>query len=97
MVVECTLKKLILNVYVNFLIKLIFYTLNYAYSRYKKVLPAEEGDYYLSKKGTEYFTEQYHFKTGYFCESGCRQLSLRITMQKQISIAKWLIRHDFWF
>lgn len=38
----------------------------------KKIIPPEEGDYYLSKEGYRVFTEQYHLKRGYCCESGCR-------------------------
>ncbi len=38
----------------------------------KKFIPLEEGDYYLSKEGYKVFTEQYHLKRGYCCESGCR-------------------------
>lgn len=32
----------------------------------------EEGDFYLSPEGYKVFTEQYHLKRGYCCESGCR-------------------------
>ena len=32
----------------------------------------EEGDYYLSPEGYKVFTEQFHLKRGYCCESGCR-------------------------
>ncbi|SMC46715.1 DUF5522 domain-containing protein [Cellulophaga tyrosinoxydans] len=38
----------------------------------KKIVPIEEGDYYLSKEGYKVFTEKYHLKRGYCCESGCR-------------------------
>ncbi|MBC30563.1 MAG: hypothetical protein CMH48_06920 [Muricauda sp.] len=38
----------------------------------KKILPLEEGDYYLSEEGYKVFTEQYLLKRGYCCESGCR-------------------------
>jgi len=37
-----------------------------------KPIPIEEGDFYLSEKGYKVFTEQYHLKRGYCCESGCR-------------------------
>ncbi len=30
------------------------------------------GDYYFSKEGFLVFTEQYHLKRGYCCQSGCR-------------------------
>ncbi|MFM7310757.1 MAG: DUF5522 domain-containing protein [Flavobacteriales bacterium] len=29
-------------------------------------------DYYLSEEGFVVFTEQYHLKRGYCCQSGCR-------------------------
>ncbi len=38
----------------------------------KKIIPLEEGDYYLTPQGYRCFTEQYHLKRGYCCESGCR-------------------------
>ncbi|MCB0466489.1 MAG: hypothetical protein KDC78_12580 [Aequorivita sp.] len=38
----------------------------------KKNIPLEEGDYYLTPEGYKCFTEQYHLKRGYCCESGCR-------------------------
>ncbi|CAZ95025.1 Conserved hypothetical protein [Zobellia galactanivorans] len=38
----------------------------------KKIIPPEEGDFYLSKEGYRVFTQQYHLKRGYCCESGCR-------------------------
>ena len=38
----------------------------------KKYIPIEEGDYYLTPEGYRCFTEQYHLKRGYCCESGCR-------------------------
>lgn len=38
----------------------------------KKLTPIEDGDYYLSKEGYRIFTEQYHLKHGYCCESGCK-------------------------
>ena len=37
-----------------------------------KYIPLEEGYYYLSEEGYKVFTEQYHLKRGYCCESGCR-------------------------
>jgi hypothetical protein len=30
------------------------------------------GDYYFSEEGYMVFTEQYHLKRGYCCQSGCR-------------------------
>lgn len=44
------------------------YTMSYS----KKHIPIEDGDYYLTKEGYKCFTEQYHLKRGYCCESGCR-------------------------
>ena len=38
----------------------------------KKIVPIEDGDYYLTPEGYRCFTEQYHLKRGYCCESGCR-------------------------
>ena len=39
---------------------------------FKKNIEQEEGDYYLTPEGYKCFTEQYHLKRGYCCESGCR-------------------------
>lgn len=38
----------------------------------KKIIPLEEGDYYITEEGYRCFTEQYHLKRGYCCKSGCR-------------------------
>jgi hypothetical protein len=38
----------------------------------KKIIPIEDGDYYLTEEGYRCFTEQYHLKRGYCCKSGCR-------------------------
>lgn len=38
----------------------------------KEQIPLEEGDFYFSEEGYRVFTEQYHLKRGYCCESGCR-------------------------
>ena len=38
----------------------------------KKIIPVEKGDFYLTPEGYRCFTEQYHLKRGYCCESGCR-------------------------
>jgi len=35
-------------------------------------LGLEPGDYYYSQEGYIVFTEQYHLKRGYCCQSGCR-------------------------
>ena len=34
-------------------------------------LGLEPGDYYFSPEGYLVFTEQYHLKRGYCCQSGC--------------------------
>ena len=39
---------------------------------FKKYIPLEEGDYYLSPEGYKCFTEKYHLKRGYCCENGCK-------------------------
>lgn len=31
-----------------------------------------EGDFYFTKEGYVVWTEQYHLKRGYCCQSGCR-------------------------
>tara|TARA_R110000751_G_scaffold78285_2_gene157920 strand:+ start:2759 stop:2920 length:162 start_codon:yes stop_codon:yes gene_type:complete len=41
-------------------------------TQFKKPIPVEEGDYYLTPEGYRCFTEQYHLKRGYCCKSGCR-------------------------
>jgi hypothetical protein len=38
----------------------------------KKNIAPEEGDFYLTPEGYKCFTEQYHLKRGYCCESNCR-------------------------
>jgi len=38
----------------------------------KKIIPIEDGDYYLTPEGYRCFTAQYLLKRGYCCESGCR-------------------------
>lgn len=34
--------------------------------------PLEPEDYYLDENGLMVFTEKYHLKRGYCCQSGCR-------------------------
>ncbi len=34
--------------------------------------PLESDDYYLSEEGYIVFTEKYHLKRGYCCQSGCK-------------------------
>ena len=45
---------------------------NINFTSMKEYIPLEEGDYYLSEEGYRVFTEQYHLKRGYCCESNCR-------------------------
>ena len=44
----------------------------YRMTHFKKHVPVADGDYYLTPEGYRCFTEQYHLKRGYCCESGCR-------------------------
>jgi len=39
---------------------------------FKKNIPLEEGDFYLTPEGYRCFTAQYLLKRGYCCKSGCR-------------------------
>ncbi len=39
---------------------------------YNKLPKLEPEDFYLTKEGYKVFTETYHLKRGYCCESGCR-------------------------
>jgi len=48
----------------------------------KKHVPIEDGDYYLTPEGYRCFTEQYHIKRGYCCESGCRHCPYGFTKEK---------------
>ena len=43
----------------------------------------EEGDFYLSPEGYKVFTEQFHLKRGYCCESGCRHFRLDLIKIKR--------------
>ena len=45
---------------------------SYKFTQMKKIIPIEKGDYYLSPEGYKVFTQQYHLKRGYCCESGCK-------------------------
>jgi hypothetical protein len=38
----------------------------------KKFIPIEDGDSYQTPEGFLVFTEKYHLKRGYCCESNCR-------------------------
>jgi hypothetical protein len=44
---------------------------SYLCSVMKKPIEPEEGDYY-TENGYRVFTEKYHLKRGYCCQSGCR-------------------------
>lgn len=46
--------------------------------------PLEEGDYYLSPEGYSVFTEQYHLKRGYCCQSNCRHCPYGFDPKKQL-------------
>ncbi|MBC3541083.1 DUF5522 domain-containing protein [Rufibacter sediminis] len=37
-----------------------------------KPLPLEPGDFYFNEEGFMVFTEQYHRRRGYCCQSGCK-------------------------
>ncbi|MBZ9619422.1 DUF5522 domain-containing protein [Psychroflexus lacisalsi] len=50
---------------------------------FKKQIPLEEGDFYLTKEGYRCFTEQYHLKRGYCCKSGCRHCPYGYDKKKQ--------------
>ena len=43
----------------------------------------EKGDYYLSPEGYKIFTEQFHLKRGYCCESGCRHCPFGFNQSKK--------------
>ena len=48
-------------------------------------LGLEPGDYYFSKEGYLVFTEQYHLKRGYCCQSGCRHCPYGFNAKRQPS------------
>ncbi|GAA4306750.1 DUF5522 domain-containing protein [Nibribacter koreensis] len=37
-----------------------------------KPLPLQPGDTYFNEQGLMVFTEQYHLRRGYCCQSGCK-------------------------
>ena len=41
-------------------------------TEFRKQLELEDGDFYITPNGYRCFTEQYHLKRGYCCESNCR-------------------------
>ncbi|MBL7964562.1 MAG: hypothetical protein JNM31_12060 [Flavobacteriales bacterium] len=45
-------------------------------------LGLEPGDYYFSPEGYLVFTEQYHRKRGYCCQSGCRHCPYGYDMKR---------------
>ncbi len=45
-------------------------------------LGLEPGDYYYSEEGYIVFTEQYHIKRGYCCQSGCSHCPFGFNDQK---------------
>ena len=48
-------------------------------------LGLEPEDYYFSKEGYLVFTEQYHLKRGYCCQSGCRHCPYGFNTKRQPS------------
>ena len=52
-------------IYIKFTIKLFTHMVH-------ELPELEPDDFYLTKEGYKVFTEKYHLKRGYCCESGCR-------------------------
>ena len=50
----------------------------------KRNPPIEEGDFYMTPKGYRCFTEQYHLKRGYCCESNCKHCPYGYNTSKRI-------------
>ena len=46
-------------------------------------LGLKPGDYYFSEEGYMVFTEQYHLKRGYCCQSGCRHCPFEFKTKKK--------------
>jgi len=46
-------------------------------------LGLEEGDYYFSEEGYLVFTERYHLKRGFCCQSGCRHCPYGYNVKKR--------------
>lgn len=67
-----------IEVYKIVILKAFFYLCDM-----KKIIPVEEGDFYLTAEGYRCFTEQYHLKRGYCCESGCRHCPYGFNKSKQ--------------
>lgn len=43
----------------------------------------EQGDYYYNEQGLMVFTEKYHLKRGYCCQSGCKHCPFGFKKQNQ--------------
>ncbi len=43
----------------------------------------EEGDYYYNEQGLMVFTEKYHLKRGYCCQSGCKHCPFGFKKQNE--------------
>ena len=54
----------------------------------KKNIPIQEDDYYITPEGYRCFTEQYHLRRGYCCESGCKHCPYGYDKTTN-SIKKW--------
>jgi len=48
----------------------------------------EKDDYYFSEEGYIIFTEKYHLKRGYCCQSGCRHCPWKNKDEKKNSTKK---------
>ena len=55
---------------------------------FSKISELEKEDYYYSKEGYIVFTEKYHIKRGYCCDSNCRHCPFRKKIKK-IKKIKW--------
>ena len=49
---------------------------------FSKISELEKEDYYYSKEGYIVFTEKYHIKRGYCCDSNCRHYPFRKKIKK---------------
>ena len=47
-------------------------------------LGLKEGDFYFTDEGYLVFTEQYHLKRGYCCQSGCRHCPYGFNKNRKI-------------
>ena len=47
-------------------------------------LKLEPGDFYRTAEGYLVFTEQYHLKRGYCCQSGCRHCPYGFNMKRKV-------------